>query len=95
MSQALAGIIVPILGEPSTDDEVICPKLWWGFPTAPSGSLDGGWLEPIVEGLRERCRYQAMGVVEFLGRGRIEFGYAHMRLGDFVGRLENKLSPFA
>ena len=106
VSQALAGIIVPILGELSTDDEVICPKLWWlslgdpdqlwwGFPTAPSGSLDGGWLEPIVEGLRERCRYQAMGVVEFLGRGRIEFGYAHMRLGDFVGRLENKLSPFA
>ena len=29
VSQALAGIIVPILGEPSMDDEVICPKLWW------------------------------------------------------------------
>lgn len=107
VSQALAGIIVPILGEVSTpENQVICPKLywlclgapnqvWWGFPTAPSGSIDNGWLEPIVNGLRERTAHtgvRAVEVVQFLGRGHIEISYAQMRLKDFAMWVNNGLS---
>ena len=66
-----------------------------GFPTAPSGSLDGGWLEPIVSGLYSRSARtgnQAVGGVEFLGKGRIEIDYAQMRLRNFVGGVESHLT---
>ena len=105
VSQALAGIVVPILGESSMPDNVICPNLWWlylgdpdqywwGFPQRLPVLLmvDGSNLSSMGCTRGQHVQVTAVGGVEFLGKGKIEIDYAQMRLRNFVGGVESHLT---
>ena len=101
----MAGIVVPILGESSMPDNVICPNLWWlylgdpdqywwGFPQRLPVLLmvDGSNLSSMGCTRGQHVQVTAVGGVEFLGKGKIEIDYAQMRLRNFVGGVESHLT---
>lgn len=84
--QALAAMVMPVLGRPSVGG-VVCPHLatlsfgtpsqmWWGFPPAKlDGHASEGWLTPVLAGLQARDRWSRTKLdrVEFIGVGHISW----------------------
>ena len=101
--QALADILVPVLGESTIFPLAVCPRLawlsfgdprqmWWDFPAATNGSIAGSWLGPIIVGLQARhtITRAKLETVEFVGVGHISRDAAN-HLSPFVDNIFNSV----